>query len=142
MAMVDVIINSRIRKSVNHIADRIVARQTVTRRDLDDLIRFLSRAAYYIMRKKDYNALRAFCGGLASALKRAGELSKIFEKETMVPINNLKKITSDVLSKSEEKIREEGFGIGDLTGNIRDSLNQLSAAITRKEIPKAARAVA
>jgi len=141
MGIGDYVINSYAGRQISRIADKIIAKEVVTAKDLNYLIRLLGSLARYAIRKKGYGQVRAFCGGLAGfALKRADELSKIFEKETMIPINNLKKIASDMLGKSEEEVTKgkEGYGgIDDIKINIRDSLNQLAASIEKEEIPKA-----
>jgi hydrogenase maturation factor HypE len=138
MTVGDYIINSYTRRQIDRMADKIIAKQIITVKDLNYLIRLLGSLARHAMRKKNYGAVRSFCAGLTHVFKRADELT--FDEKTMIPINNIRKIASDMLSKTEEEVTtgEEGYGgIGDITTNIRDALNQLAASIKKEEIPKA-----
>ena len=136
MPIADYVANTQLRRKIENIIDKSIAGKPVTGKDLEDLIKLLSRMAIYINRKTTHEQVRAFGGGLAISFKRAGELNKIFEEETMIPINNIKKLASDLLKKTEEEIRNDYGGLGDIKANIKESLNQLAASIRMEEIPK------
>jgi len=142
MGLFDTMVNSRLKNIINSIADKIAAKQTVTKEDFDALISKLGRVSYQLRRKKDFETLKAFCGGIASAFERIDEIAATFEDKTKIPISNIKVLISDVLSKEEEEMKEEGMGIDDIKSNIMLSLNQLSAFIKSKEIRKAVKAEA
>ncbi len=141
MGIIDVLINvnSHLKSAINHMADKAIAEQAITGNDLNILIKRLGRVAYFLKRKKNYEALVSFCGGIASAFERIDAISNNFEREAKSFISNIKIITSFLIDHkhTEADAREEYGGLDDIKSNLLDSLNGLAAAIKREEIPKA-----
>ena len=136
MGLADYLVKNYTRRLLIMMSAKAAIRGKITETDLNNLIRALGKFARLVMRKKGYGPLRAFCGGLAQALSKAEELSKIFDDKTMVPIRNIMRINQDILNKTEEEVKGAYGGLGDIKINIRDSLNQLAASIRKTEIPK------
>ncbi|MBW2982385.1 hypothetical protein KY343_05880 [Candidatus Woesearchaeota archaeon] len=130
-------VNSQLEKAINHIADKIIARQVITISDLKNLTKRLDRVAYFLTRKRNYEALKAFCGGIASAFKRIDEISKNFEQETRSFISNIKLMNSHILENTEAEARSKYGGFDDIKGNLLESFNGLTSAIKTEETPKA-----
>lgn len=138
MGVIDTIANSSLKKIINKIANKIIAKQPALPQDFDVLINRLSRIAYNLSKKEDYGSIKAFCSGIASAFTRIDEIAATFEKETKVFISNIKVMVSFIvdLRNNEEDIKAEYGGVDDVKGNLIESLNALSASIKTKEIPK------
>lgn len=144
-------INNATKKIMDGMADKIKLGQSITAKELNQLIRFLGFSTRYIMRKKDFRAVRSFCGGLADAFSRAVELEKEFERETNAQISNILTIIKDMKiekkgeaaeRKIEQEMKEKYGGLGDIKSNIKLALNNLAACIKKEEIPKAIAAAA
>ncbi len=121
---------------------RLMKKDRLDKEDLKKMIRLLGRLARKADRLKvEYSVVKSFCAGLADVFKEADNLKEASEPETKIQINNILKISSDMLTKTEEELRsgKEGYGkIGDIKINIIDILNGLAAALQQHEIPKVA----
>ena len=132
-----------IKRQIHKIANKIKTGQPIYSDDILPLMRPLSTLATRIMQRKDYYQVKSFCAGLADAFSKADELKKLgIFKETMIPINGIKKITSDFLGKKKDKVEEEYGDINTIKVNIRDLLNQLNASLKAVVIPQLRKAVA
>ncbi|MBW2966064.1 hypothetical protein KY342_03095 [Candidatus Woesearchaeota archaeon] len=136
-------VNSAIKKIIDRMADNIILKKPITVKYLKQLIRLLGASAKYIIRKKDFRAVRSFCGGLADAFSRAVELEKVFERETNAQISNILTIIEDMKIEKiggeeeiEKEVKAKYGGLDDIKGNIQTALNQLAASIKIREIPK------
>jgi len=136
MVIADYVVNTQLKRKINNIADKIIAKKQITGKDIESIIRLLARMAIYITRKRTYEEVRSFGAGLAISFNRAGELEQIFEEDIMIPIKNIKKLSSELLKKTEQKMREDYGGVEDIKANIKDILNQLAAALRKGEIPR------